>query len=50
VIDPAAINANGIVRTPDGRALLIMQSNTGLLLPGTRVPAGPSPTVVAVRP
>jgi sugar lactone lactonase YvrE len=26
-----AINANGISRTPDGRALLIVQSNTGLL-------------------
>lgn len=25
------INANGIVRTPDGRALVIVQSNTGLL-------------------
>jgi len=24
-------NANGIVRTPDGRALLVVQSNTGLL-------------------
>jgi sugar lactone lactonase YvrE len=26
-----ATNANGIVRTPDGKALLIVQSNTGLL-------------------
>jgi len=25
------INANGIYRTPDGRALLVVQSNTGLL-------------------
>jgi len=31
VVDPAATNANGIVRTPDGRGLLIIQSNTGLL-------------------
>jgi sugar lactone lactonase YvrE len=31
VVDPAATNANGIARTPDGRALLIIQSNTGLL-------------------
>jgi len=31
VVDPAAINANGIARTPDGRGLLIIQSNTGLL-------------------
>jgi sugar lactone lactonase YvrE len=31
VIDPAANNANGIARTPDGRGLLIIQSNTGLL-------------------
>jgi sugar lactone lactonase YvrE len=28
---PGAINANGIVRTPDGRALIIVQTNTGLL-------------------
>jgi len=27
----AGFNANGIARTPDGRALLIVQSNTGLL-------------------
>jgi sugar lactone lactonase YvrE len=31
VYDPAVNNANGIARTPDGRALLIVQSNTGLL-------------------
>jgi len=31
VWDPATNNANGIARTPDGRALLIIQSNTGLL-------------------
>jgi sugar lactone lactonase YvrE len=31
VVDPAAINANGIAATPDGRSLLIIQSNTGLL-------------------
>jgi sugar lactone lactonase YvrE len=31
VVDPAAVNANGIARTPDGRGLLIIQSNTGLL-------------------
>jgi sugar lactone lactonase YvrE len=31
VVDPAMTNANGIARTPDGRALLIVQSNTGLL-------------------
>jgi sugar lactone lactonase YvrE len=31
VVDPAAVNVNGIARTPDGRALLIIQSNTGLL-------------------
>jgi len=31
VIDPAVNNANGIERTPDGRALVIVQSNTGLL-------------------
>jgi sugar lactone lactonase YvrE len=28
---PGAINANGIARTPDGRGLIIVQSNTGLL-------------------
>ena len=28
---PGAINANGIARTPDGRALLIDQTNTGKL-------------------
>jgi sugar lactone lactonase YvrE len=28
---PTAVNANGISRTPDGAALLIVQSNTGLL-------------------
>jgi sugar lactone lactonase YvrE len=31
VVDPAATNANGIARTPDGQGLLIIQSNTGLL-------------------
>jgi sugar lactone lactonase YvrE len=31
VVNPAVNNANGIARTPDGRALLIIQSNTGLL-------------------
>jgi sugar lactone lactonase YvrE len=31
VLDPAVNNANGIVRTPDGRGLIIVQSNTGLL-------------------
>jgi sugar lactone lactonase YvrE len=31
VVDPAAFNANGIARTPDGRALIIVQSNTGTL-------------------
>lgn len=31
VVDPAVNNANGIARTPDGRALVIVQSNTGLL-------------------
>jgi sugar lactone lactonase YvrE len=38
VIDPAVNNANGIARTPDGRGLVIVQSNTGLLFhvdPGT---------------
>jgi sugar lactone lactonase YvrE len=29
---PGAFNANGIARTPDGRALLIVQTATGLLL------------------
>ena len=28
---PGATNANGIARTPDGRDLLVVQSNTGLL-------------------
>jgi sugar lactone lactonase YvrE len=28
---PGEINANGITRTPDGRALLVVQSNTGKL-------------------
>jgi sugar lactone lactonase YvrE len=40
VIDPAVNNANGIARTPDGRALVIVQSNTGMLFrvdPGTGV-------------
>jgi sugar lactone lactonase YvrE len=35
---PDGINANGITRTPDGRALLVVQSGTGLLFrvdPGT---------------
>ncbi|GIF46640.1 hypothetical protein DFJ67_8500 [Asanoa ferruginea] len=31
VFTPGATNANGIARTPDGRNLLIVQSNTGLL-------------------
>jgi len=31
VVTPTAINANGITTTPDGRGLLIIQSNTGLL-------------------
>jgi sugar lactone lactonase YvrE len=31
VLTPAVNNANGIVRTPDGRGLIIVQSNTGLL-------------------
>jgi sugar lactone lactonase YvrE len=31
VFDPAAINVNGIARTPDGRSLVIVQSNTGML-------------------
>ncbi len=31
VLDPAAFNANGIVRTPDGKALIIVQSGSGLL-------------------
>jgi sugar lactone lactonase YvrE len=31
VLDPAALNANGIVRTPDGRALILVQTGTGLL-------------------
>jgi sugar lactone lactonase YvrE len=31
VVDPEVNNANGIARTPDGRALLVVQSSTGLL-------------------
>jgi sugar lactone lactonase YvrE len=31
VVDPAVNNANGISRTPDGRALIIVQSTPGLL-------------------
>jgi len=31
IVFGAGTNANGITRTPDGRALLIVQSNTGLL-------------------
>ncbi|GIF68367.1 hypothetical protein Ais01nite_64020 [Asanoa ishikariensis] len=31
VFTPGATNANGIARTPDGRNLLVVQSNTGLL-------------------
>ncbi|GIF75151.1 SMP-30/gluconolactonase/LRE family protein [Asanoa siamensis] len=31
VFTPGATNANGIARTPDGRDLLVVQSNTGLL-------------------
>jgi sugar lactone lactonase YvrE len=31
VLTPGAINANGIAATPDGRALLIVQTNTGKL-------------------
>ncbi len=31
VLTPGAINANGIAETPDGRALLIVQTNTGTL-------------------
>jgi sugar lactone lactonase YvrE len=31
VLDPAALNANGIVRTPDDRGLIIVQTGTGLL-------------------
>ncbi|MDG4789355.1 superoxide dismutase [Micromonospora sp. WMMD1102] len=31
IVYAAGINANGICRTPDGRALLVVQSNTGLL-------------------
>jgi sugar lactone lactonase YvrE len=31
VVTPGAINANGIAQTPDGRALLIVQTNTGKL-------------------
>jgi sugar lactone lactonase YvrE len=32
VIDPAVNNANGIAPAPDGQGLVIVQSNTGLLL------------------
>jgi sugar lactone lactonase YvrE len=31
LLTPGAINANGIAETPDGRALLIVQTNTGTL-------------------
>jgi len=31
VVDPAVNNANGITGTPDGRGLIIIQSNTGFL-------------------
>lgn len=31
VLNPAVNNANGISQTPDGRALIIVQSNTGML-------------------
>jgi sugar lactone lactonase YvrE len=31
IVDGPGFNANGLTRTPDGRALLVMQSNTGLL-------------------
>jgi len=31
VFTPGTINANGIARTPDGKDLIIVQSNTGLL-------------------
>ncbi|SHN47080.1 SMP-30/gluconolactonase/LRE family protein [Cryptosporangium aurantiacum] len=31
VVDPAVNNANGIARTPDGKGLIIVQSNTGFL-------------------
>jgi sugar lactone lactonase YvrE len=31
VFDPAAFNANGISETPDGKALIIVQSSTGTL-------------------
>jgi sugar lactone lactonase YvrE len=31
VVNPAVNNANGIARTPDGKSLIIIQSNTGLL-------------------
>ncbi len=40
VLNPAVNNANGISRTPDGDALIIVQSNTGMLFrvdPGTGV-------------
>jgi sugar lactone lactonase YvrE len=42
VVDPLVNNANGISRTPDGRALIIIQSNTGTLFrvdPATGVTA-----------
>ncbi|MEV8440033.1 superoxide dismutase [Actinosynnema sp. NPDC051121] len=40
ILTPGTINANGIAETPDGKALLIVQSNTGQLHrvdPGTGV-------------
>ncbi|MBG0565717.1 superoxide dismutase [Actinoplanes sp. NEAU-A11] len=36
VVVPGATNANGITTTPDGRALIIVQSNTGYLFRVTR--------------
>lgn len=42
VVDPLVNNANGIARTPDGRSLIIVQSNTGKLFrvnPSTGVTA-----------
>jgi sugar lactone lactonase YvrE len=36
VVVPGATNANGITATPDGRALIIVQSNTGYLFRVTR--------------
>jgi hypothetical protein len=50
VVDPAAINANDIVRTPEDRTLLIVQSNAGLLLRRIRVLAGPSRSTSPARP